>query len=227
MIAFMTEKNLTRDTRFKSAAPEGWPMTLNPLALASSSCVFCRGLGVHPSGRRDVVCSCVYRQVFRVCLSRYYHERDKAFQHVRLEVGVGAQTFTCPGAEYIADFENVSMKALPVGVMRTIMQIHFFDGHDYKHSYCLAQKVDKTITLGNYWHAIYRIQELAGKRLVTIQPCRLYPLDEYFTVRGAIVALVPSKRQQGQHIAAVSDPVESWPYPTKHKLREMRMQRAA
>jgi len=220
----------SRDDEFRAAAPEGWPMSLHPMALASSSCVFCRGLGLHRDGKQKTICACVYRKVFRVCLSRYYHERNKDHLLLRIEVGFGSPTFACPGAEYIADFENVSMKSLPVGVMRTIMQIHFFDGHDYKHSYCLAQKVDKQLNSGGYWHALYRLQEIAGRRLITVQPYRIYPLDEYFTVRGSVVSMLPDKRKQGKqgkHISAVSGHIESWPFPTTNQLREMRMQRAA
>lgn len=227
MITSIGDKNSNRDARFKSAAPEGWPMSLSPLGLASSSCVYCRGIGFHPAGRLEIICGCVYRSVFRVCLSRYYRERHKVSHPVRLDVGVGAHSFTCPGVEYIVDFKNVAMKALPVGVMRTVMQVHFIDGHDYKHSYCLARQLDKTLNMGKFWRSIYRMQELVGRKFVTIQPCRLFPVDEYFTSRGAVVSLLPGKRPKGQRIAALSEPPESWPYPTRQSLREMRMKRAA
>ncbi len=158
----------------------------NVLGLAKVSCCTCHGYGlrvVHK--RREVPCHCVYRAIFRACYNRF---RDC--------VANGAQTGTvslefCPGKEgrrtfsrkkeeYIADFCLVSRRELDEADYR-IFRFHFLLGADWKLC-CRRLQMDR----GNFFHAVYRIEQKLGRIFASLEPYALYPLDQYFggTIRN-------------------------------------------
>jgi hypothetical protein len=126
-----------------------------------------------------VPCPCVLRAIFRACYNRY---RDCLVN--------GAQTGTvtlefCPGKEgrrnycrkkeeFVADFELISRRALSEQDHR-FFRLHFLWGCDWKFC-CRRLGIDR----GNFFHAIYRIEQQLGQIFAELRPYPLYPLDEYF-----------------------------------------------
>lgn len=76
--------------------------------------------------------------------------------------------------EYIADFTLVSRRSLTAGEY-TIFKYHFLLGADWSLC-CRKLKMER----GNFFHAVYRIQQKLGKVYRELEPYALYPLDEYF-----------------------------------------------
>ena len=101
-----------------------------------------------------------------------------------------------PGGErtrtYIADFTLISKRAL-TDLEQKLFRYHFLLGADWK--LCSRQlHIDR----GNFFHAVYRIEQKLGRVFRELQPYPLYPLDEYFhgasrftPVKPAPVALNP------------------------------------
>jgi hypothetical protein len=76
--------------------------------------------------------------------------------------------------EYIADFSLVSQRALDEFEKR-LFRYHFLLGADWK---LCARKLG--IDRGNFFHAVYRIEQKLGRTFRELQPYPLFPLDEYF-----------------------------------------------
>jgi hypothetical protein len=158
----------------------------NTIGIAKTSCCFCHGNGMRiVRKRKEVACSCVHRSVFRACWNRF---RECA--------AIGAQFGTvswekCPGPqgrggfsrkreEYMADFCLVSRRALDEPDYR-IFRYHYLLGAPWKLC-CRQLKMDR----GNFFHAVYRIEQTLGQVFAELEPYALYPLRDYFN------AVVPS-----------------------------------
>lgn len=76
--------------------------------------------------------------------------------------------------EYVADFCLVSRRSLSEAEYR-IFKYHFLLGADWKLC-CRKMKMDR----GNFFHAVYRIQQKLGRIFRELEPYCLYPLSEYF-----------------------------------------------
>ncbi len=74
----------------------------------------------------------------------------------------------------MADFCLVSRRALDDAEHR-IFRFYFLLGADWKLS-CRRLGMDR----GNFFHAVYRIQQRLGRTFAELEPYSLYPLDEYF-----------------------------------------------
>jgi hypothetical protein len=83
--------------------------------------------------------------------------------------------------EYAADFVLVSRRTLTPEEYR-IFNFHFLLGADWK----LCTRKMK-MSRGNFFHAVYRIQQRLGRVFSELKPYGLFPLDEYFatTVNSA------------------------------------------
>lgn len=173
------------DEMYRDAVPAGWPTAVHPVALAKPTCVFCRGLGLSrtPVRQKFRICSCVYRGIFRQCLQRYREIASTQRQGIAIEVGHGAANCTRPREEYLADFLAVSRRALRTNEQRLVFDQHCMDCLDWRTVMGRAK-----LNRGDFWHAVYCIQEQCGRALVTVQPYRIFPLDEYFGVSRATLA---------------------------------------
>ncbi len=90
--------------------------------------------------------------------------------------------------EYIADFCLVARRALD-DVEYQIFRYHFLLGADWR---LCSRRLH--MERGNFFHAVYRIEQKLGRVFRELQPYSLFPLDEYFhgVVRmSATRALVP------------------------------------
>ncbi|MGD0201386.1 MAG: hypothetical protein ABSD27_11610 [Bryobacteraceae bacterium] len=89
--------------------------------------------------------------------------------------------------EYMADFVLVSRRTLDE-FHNKIFRYHFLLGADWKLC-CRRLGTDR----GNFFHAVYRIEQELGRVFRELEPYSLFPLDEYFhgTVRTMSGAPAP------------------------------------
>jgi hypothetical protein len=150
------------------------------IALAKNSCTQCHGLGLRLGLReKSNPCNCVLRAVFRACYARFRScvEKEKPMSRVSLEYlpGRGGRvTWGRKDEEYVADFCLVSRRALDDFEYR-IFKYHFLLGADWK---LCSRRLD--IDRGNFFHAVYRIEQKLGRTYRELKPYALFPLDEYF-----------------------------------------------
>jgi len=116
---------------------------------------------------------------------RYCSSREKHVSHARLEQVNGKeqhQTWGMKDEEYMADFCLVANRCLDP-LERRIFRFHYLLGADWKLC-CRQMKMDR----GDFFHAVYRLQQKLGRVFRELKPYPLYPLDEYFggTVRTAL-----------------------------------------
>ena len=151
------------------------------IGLASASCVFCRGLGLRKTTRKDKTrpCGCVLRAIFRACYSRFKTCVEKAgiSSNLTLEHSEGPTGHRFWGRrneEYIADFELTCRRTLNKDDYE-LFKWHYLYGADWK--LCIQKLgIDK----GTFFHAVYKVQERLGHVFRELQPYAMFPLDEYF-----------------------------------------------
>jgi len=150
------------------------------LALAMHNCTQCHGSGLR-IGKTGTFspCNCVLRSIFRICYDRFVNnmQKEKYVSRVSLEAHQGRSrpsTWGRKEEEYIADFCLVSRRSLSDEEYR-LFRYHFLLGADWK---LCARKLG--IDRGNFFHAIYRIEQKLGRVFRELKPYPLFPLDEYF-----------------------------------------------
>ena len=150
------------------------------LALAKHNCTQCHGSGLR-LGKTGALspCNCVLRSIFRICYDRFVNnmQKEKYVSRVSLEAHQGRSrpsTWGRKEEEYIADFCLVSRRSLSEEEYR-LFRYHFLLGADWK---LCARRLG--IDRGNFFHAIYRIEQKLGRVFRELQPYPLFPLDEYF-----------------------------------------------
>jgi len=152
--------------------------------LALASCRVCRGTGVRgESGGSPIPCGCVLRAVFRACHARFRKcveggPRVSQIWFDRVPRGEGYRgNWSRKEEEYKADFELVSRRSLDEFHYR-IFRYHFLLGADWK---LCCRKLG--MNRGNFYHAVYRIQERLGRVFYELEPYGLYPPRDYFAYR--------------------------------------------
>lgn len=152
--------------------------------LAYPACRVCLGVGVRGKKKgRAVPCGCALRNVFRACYARFQecvvrgnHTSQISFE--RNPRGQGNRgVWSRKDEEYIADFELLSRRALDP-LHYKIFRYHFLLGADWK--LCCRRL---GISRGNFFHAIYRIEERLGLAFRETEPYGLYPPRDYFLTR--------------------------------------------
>ena len=150
------------------------------LALASNSCTQCHGLGLRTGRRGNAApCNCVFRAIFRACYARFRYcaTKEKHMSKVSLEFTGGPQrryTWGRKDEEYMADFCLIGRRILDEFEHR-VFKFHFLLGADWKLC-CRRLGIDR----GNFFHAVYRIQQKLGRSFRELKPYGLFPIDEYF-----------------------------------------------
>ena len=152
--------------------------------VAHAACAMCHGTGVRREKRGQLIpCACASRAIFRACYTRFRDcvTRGKYLSHVSLERAAGGKTnrttWSRKEEEYMADFVLVSRRVLDAWHYR-IFRFHFLLGAGWK---LCSRKFG--ISRGNFFHAIYRIQEQLGKAFYQLEPYALYPPRDYFVLR--------------------------------------------
>jgi len=184
--------NIRRSTHHQAATPSrdageirsrtGAPWTSGQcLALGWAKCTRCHGIG-WTVGRswRQTVCACVYRRIFDICHRRWTEAnlRCESIKACDLEfVPRGACSHQMYGkrfSEFIADFELVATRTLPVGEL-AVFRMHCLAGRDWRRC-CEVLGVNR----GLFFHMLYRMKARLGLAFHELRPYALYPLDEYF-----------------------------------------------
>jgi hypothetical protein len=73
-----------------------------------------------------------------------------------------------------------------------LFRYHFLLGADWK---LCARKL--SVDRGNFFHAVYRVEQKLGRAFRELQPYALFPLDEYFNGPSRLVAggtVIPTSR---------------------------------
>lgn len=150
------------------------------LALAMHNCTQCHGSGLR-LGRKGALapCNCVLRSIFRICYDRFVRcaTQERYVSRISQEPHAGRSRPSSWGRkdeEYIADFCLVSRRTLDESEYR-LFRYHFLLGADWK---LCARKLG--LDRGNFFHAVYRIEQKLGRVFRELEPYSLFPLDEYF-----------------------------------------------
>ena len=170
----------------------------NTIGLASESCCSCKGDGMRAVYEdKHAPCNCVFRAAFRACYARFREcaisgEQPGSVSWEILGGPGGRRTYSRKHEEYMADFTLIARRVLDDFDYRIFRYYHVL-GADWK----LSSKFFK-MDRGNFWHAVYRIEQKLGRAYCEVVPYPLFPLDEYFgwTVRTSPVqALVPKQKR--------------------------------
>ncbi len=152
------------------------------IGMSSISCVFCRGLGLRKTEKlgEERPCGCVLRSIFKACLHRYRHciETAGKVRPVLYEFSGaprGGRFYGRKYEEFVADFISISRRTLDEAQF-AVLTLHFIQGEDWKS--CSAKL---GLSKGNFFHAVYAIQEKLGRAFRETAPYGIYPLDEYFS----------------------------------------------
>ena len=148
------------------------------MTLALVHCGYCSGLGQRQGQPGSLVCACVYRAVFRACLRRYrdYCAREKYMSRVTMEMNSGRPgrgTWGRKQEEYCADFELIARRAL-TELEQRIFRLHFLELRQW--TVCTRRL---GLNRGNFFHAVYRIEQKLGRAYSETKPYALHPADEY------------------------------------------------
>lgn len=170
------------------------------VALALDACTTCNGIGF-TLGRRGGTspCNCVLRTIFRICFKRFSYcaHMEKRLSRVRLDLGSGKNPVYMWGRkeeEYCADFYLIARRTLTPFEFQ-LFALHFLCGFEWKQC-CEKSGLDR----GNFFHAVYRIEQKLGRAFRETKPYALFPLDEYFG--GAARGL---KSYRGLNLAATDE----------------------
>jgi len=111
--------------------------------------------------------------------------------------------------EYVADFCLVTRRVLSDSEYR-IFKFHFLLRADWKLC-CRRLGMDR----GNFFHAVYRIQQRLGRVFRELEPYSLYPLDEYF---NGTTAPAPAFNAPRANVIPIRPPLalrSSFPMPLR------------
>ncbi len=152
------------------------------IGLAKPSCAQCHGYGLRISEmlKRENPCNCVLRAIFRACYARFREcvMKEKRMSRVSLEFYRGGKdayrSYARKTEDYLADFCLVSRRALTEQEY-DIFRYFFLLGANWRMC-CARLGMDR----GNFFHAVYRIEQKLGRTFRELEPYGLYPLDEYF-----------------------------------------------
>lgn len=154
----------------------------NTIALAHPKCTQCHGLGLRSTqkNKEGRPCNCVLRAIFRACFNRFRYcvEKEKHISQATLDLSPGSPdrrfSWGRKDEEYAADFYLVSKRNLTAAEWQ-LFRYHFLLGADWRLC-AIRLKMDR----GNFFHAVYRIEQKLGKIFMELEPYALFPLDEYF-----------------------------------------------
>jgi len=160
------------------------------------TCVHCQGIGLRRYMRNrkgsPKPCNCTLRGIFRACLAKFREcaEKPKHLSRATLENCSGQEGYRVWGRkdeEYMADFYLLAKKNLNELDFK-IFRFHFLLGADWRMC-CRRLNLDR----GNFFHAVYNIQQQMGRVYRETRPFALFPLDEYFggLIQRALPGHVP------------------------------------
>ena len=153
----------------------------NAIGVAKASCSYCHGNGIRFANQEmESPCNCVFRAVFRACFNKFKQcaSLGSHTSSVSLEFVGGAgsrRMYSRKREEFMADFCLVSERSLNAKDHQ-LFRYHFLLGADWKLC-CRQMKMDR----GNFFHAVYRIEQRLGRVFAELKPFPLFPVNEYFS----------------------------------------------
>ncbi len=166
------------------------------LAQAAPGCNTCLGMGLRV-GRHGInhPCNCVLRAIFRACYEHFRDcvSRERYISKITLDPLPGKDrrgSWGRKSEEFSADFCLVSKRTLNAAEY-DIFKYHFLLGADWKLC-CNKLKMDR----GNFFHAVYRIEQKLGRVFRELEPYPLFPIDDYLhgPVKGVKSCLAPAAK---------------------------------
>ena len=180
--------------------------------LANHKCVKCKGSGITPTGAD---CACMSRRVFTDVIQRYRLIADIVRQAPTLTITESGVLASRPGEEFMADVCLVAKRSLDDLEWR-IFQMHVI-GHMAWRG-CVERI--KGLSRGEFFHAVYRIQQKLGIAFRRVRPYPLFPLDEYFAQgpRITLADIRPKMTQEKDWVKGYGEatrvPLKLPTYPT-------------
>lgn len=150
------------------------------LTAAKGNCAYCHGFGRRQTRYwKMVICNCVFRAMFRECMDHYRVSQANTNQTGSVQLlfspaKVSALTYCNKNAEYLADIEIRAKRVLDAVELRCFT-LHFLGGLDWRGCTVLMR-----MSRGNFFHAIYRIEQKLGK---SFGECGIWPTQKYFNGR--------------------------------------------
>jgi hypothetical protein len=141
------------------------------------------------------------RAIFRICWDRFVRcvTQEKHLSRISLEPHAGRKrpsTWGRKDEEYIADFCLIARRTLDDLEYR-LFRYHFLLGAEWR---LCASKLE--LDRGNFFHAVYRIEQKLGRVFRELEPYALFPLDEYFNGPSRIAAPSPPPPEDSNRIAS-------------------------
>ena len=129
------------------------------------------------------------RGVFRACYERFHRclIKETNMGSAIFAAASGHCTWNRKEEEYVADFLLVCQRYLSPPDYR-IFRYHYLLGADWQ---LCTRKLN--MDRGNFFHAVYRIQQSLGQAFCQLKPYPLYPVNDYFSHRP----LTTSERAMG------------------------------
>jgi hypothetical protein len=140
----------------------------------------------------------VLRSIFRICYNRYREvaQKEKYLSRPTLEVSAQRRrtVWGRRDEEYLADFYLVSKRHLTAPEWN-LFRFYFILGVDWK---LCAKKLN--LDRGNFFHAVYRIEQRLGRIFRDLEPFPLFPLDEYFSPARGVVQPTPPPKWESEPV---------------------------
>ena len=169
------------------------------LGNARRGCAQCHGLGTYQGRTEAVLCGCALRSAFRGALGRYRYAQAVGlwlYRASRAEVcrRMGFN-FGNKDAEFCADFVLIARRLLNDFEFQ-VFRLHFLCEMEWRDCLPLlarwvrmarAAGVDgfPHVDRGNFFHAVYRIENSLGRAYLEMKPYAVYPTGDYY--RGHFV----------------------------------------
>jgi len=176
---------------------------IDALAMSSPRCALCQGYGtINRSGKavefqpytpQEAVCACVWRRIFRVCMSRYSEARvfgglmrggPTIPTRASRPIGIPPTPRAFRHAEYVADVELLARRVLQDAVLDWtvfwyyhVLKLPWRECAQLIHS-CMGRH----LTRDSFFHRVRQTEVRLGREFVSAQPYDVYP-QHYFATR--------------------------------------------
>lgn len=168
-----------------AAAPPPWTHE-EAFGLARVGCQVCNGAGVI-TGRNGTghlglrPCNCVLRAIFKTCFARFCEcceptdcgSVNLEFSPNRLHGGQWGG-YNRPRENYTADFCIIAGRTLDPQEMQ-LFRLYFIHGLNW-----IACAPRLGLERGDFFHAVYRVEQKLGRAFRDTTPYPLYPIHHYF-----------------------------------------------